>query len=99
MKCIASFRSIEEVDSLFKRDIRMISLQQDYLMFIGHKRCDAELHLLATKLRSDIADCQDYIENTLKTDSELKKKDKDIIYMRALSLMSSAIDALKKKGF
>ena len=29
----------------------------------------------------------------------LQLRDKDIIYMRALALMSSAIDALKKKGF
>ena len=99
MEATASFRSIEEVNSLLQRDTRMVTLQRRYLEFIEHKEGDVELWHLATELLSDIMNCQDYIENTLKTDSELKKKDKDIIYMRALALMSSAIDALKKKGF
>ena len=97
MNCTASFRSIEEVNSLLQRDTRMINLQQGYLMFIGHKKCDVELFFLAKELLSNINNCQDYIENTLKADKDLKRKEKDIIYMRALSLISSAIDALKNR--
>ena len=97
MNCTASFRSIEEVNSLLQRDTRMINLQQGYLMFIGHKKCDIELFLLAKELLSNITNCQYYIENKLSSDKDLKRKEKDIIYMRALSLISSAIDALKKR--
>ena len=97
MNCTASFLSIEEVDSLVHRDSRMVILQQNYLIFIGHKKCDDELFLLAKELISNITNCQDYIDNTLSNDRDLKRKEKDIIYMRALSLMSSAIDALKKR--
>ena len=97
MNCTASFRSIEEVNSLLQRDARMVSLQQGYLMFISHKKCDVELFLLAKELLSNITNCQDYIENILITDRVLKRKEKDIIYMRALSLMSSSIDALKNR--
>ena len=97
MNCTASFRSIEEVNSLLQRDTRMINLQQGYLMFIDHKKCDVELFLLAKELLSNITNCQDYIENTLRTVKDLKRKEKDIIYMRALSLMSSSIDALKNR--
>ena len=97
MNCTASFLSIEEVDSLVHRDSRMVTLQQNYLMLIDHKKCDVELFLLAKELISNITNCQDYIDNTLSNDRDLKRKEKDIIYMRALSLMSSAIDALKKR--
>ena len=93
----ASFLSIEEVDSLVKRDTRMVTLQQNYLMLIEHKKCDVELFLLAKELISNITNCQDYIDNTLSNDRDLKRKEKDIIYMRALSLMSSSIDALKNR--
>ena len=97
MSCSASFLSIEEVNSLLQRDARMVSLQQGYLMFISHKKCDVELFLLAKELLSNITNCQDYIENILITDRVLKRKEKDIIYMRALSLMSSVIGELKKR--
>ena len=97
MNATATFLSIEEVDSLVHRDSRMVILQQNYLIFIGHKKCDDELFLLAKELISNITNCQDYIENILITDRVLKRKEKDIIYMRALSLMSSAIGALKKR--
>ena len=97
MNATASFLSIEEVDSLVHRDSRMVILQQNYLIFIGHKKCDDELFLLAKELISNITNCQDYIDNTLSNERDLKRKEKDIIYMRALSLMSSAIDALKKR--
>ena len=97
MKATASFRSIEEVNSLLQRDTRMVTLQRRYLEFIEHKEGDVEPWHLATELLSDIMNCQDYIENTLSTDRGLKRKEKDIIYMRALSLMSSAIGTLKKR--
>lgn len=97
MEVTASFRSIEEVNSLLQRDTRMVALQREYLKFIEHKEVDVELYHLATGLLSGIANCQDYIENVLSTDRELKRKEKDIIYMRALALMSSAICALKKR--
>lgn len=97
MEATASFRSIEEVNSLLQRDTRMVALQREYLKFIEHKEVDVELYHLATELLSGIANCQDYIENVLSTDRELKRKEKDIIYMRALALMSSAICALKKR--
>ena len=93
----ASFLSIEEVDSLVHRDSRMVTLQQNYLMLIDHKKCDVELFLLAKELISNITNVQDYIDNTLSNDRDLKRKEKDIIYMRALSLMSSVIGELKKR--
>lgn len=97
MKCTASFRTIEEIDSLLQRETKVMTLQKDYLTFINHKKCDINLLHLTTKLLSDIKDCQYYIENTLKADNKLKRKDKDIIYMRALSLISGAIEELKKR--
>ena len=97
MSATASFRPIKDVDSLLQRDDRMVALQQRHLEFIGHKKCDVALLSLATKLLSDITNCKDYIDNTLSTDRKLKRKEKNIIYMRALALMSSAIEALKKR--
>ena len=97
MNATASFLSIEEVDSLVKRDTRMVTLQQNYLMFIAHKKCDVKLFVLAKELISNLTNVQDYIDNTLSNDRDLKRKEKDIIYMRALSLMSSVIGELKKR--